>query len=54
MTDSKRAKILAEFKTPEETKKIEDVLRLIRKGVPEAPLAQQTLEKLRPANPAAP
>jgi flagellar motility protein MotE (MotC chaperone) len=54
MTDSKRAKILAEFKTPEETKKIEEVLRLIRKGVPEAPLAQQTLDRLRPPNTAAP
>lgn len=54
MTDSKRAKILAEFKTPEETKSIEEVLRLIRKGVPEAPLAQQTLDKLRPPNTAAP
>ena len=54
MTDSKRGRILAEFKTPEEVKKIEDVLRMIRKGVPEGPLAQQTLEKLRPGNPAAP
>jgi hypothetical protein len=51
MTDSKRAKIMAEFKTSDETKKIEDVLRLIRKGIPEAPLAQQTLERLRPAAP---
>jgi hypothetical protein len=54
MTDSKRAKILAEFKTADETKKIEDVLRLIRKGVPEAPLAQQALDQLRPGNPATP
>jgi predicted phage-related endonuclease len=54
MTDSKRAKILAEFKTADETKKIEDVLRLIRKGVPEGPLAQQAMEKFRPVNPATP
>lgn len=54
MTDSKRAKILAEFKTAEETKKIEDVLRLIRKGAPEAPLAQQALDQLRPGNRATP
>lgn len=54
MTDSKRAKILAEFKTAEETKKIEDVLRLIRKGAPEAPLAQQALDQLRPGNRTAP
>jgi len=51
MTDSKRAKILSEFKTADETKEIEEVLRMIRKGTPQAPLAQQTLEKLRPANP---
>ena len=54
MTDSKRAKILAEFKTPDETKKIEEVLRRIRKGAPEAPLAQQALEQLRPGNPTTP
>lgn len=34
MTDSKRAKIISEFKTPEETQKIGDVLRVIRKGEP--------------------
>jgi flagellar motility protein MotE (MotC chaperone) len=50
MTDSKRAKILAEFKTSDETKKIEEVLRQIRKGVPEAPLAQQALDQARPAS----
>ncbi len=50
MTESKRAKILAEFKTPEETKNIEEVLRRIRKGAPEAPLAQQALDQLRPGN----
>jgi len=49
MADSKRAKILAEFKTPEEIKKIEEVLALIRKGAPEAPLARQAMEKLQPA-----
>ena len=54
MTDSKRAKILAEFKTPDEAKKIEEVLRRIRKGSPEAPLAQQALEQLRPGNPTTP
>jgi hypothetical protein len=49
MADSKRAKILAEFKTPDEIKKIEEVLALIRKGAPEAPLARQAMEKLQPA-----
>jgi len=50
MTDSKRAKIIAEFKTADESKKIEEVLRLIRKGVPAGPVAQQSLDKLRPGN----
>ncbi len=50
MTDSKRAKIIAEFKTADDSKKIEEVLRLIRKGVPEGPIAQQAVEKLLPAN----
>jgi hypothetical protein len=49
MGDSKRAKIFAEFKTPDETKKLEEVLAQIRKGVPEAPLARQAMEKLQPA-----
>jgi len=49
MADSKRAKILAEFKTADEIKKIEEVLDLIRKGAPEAPLARQAMEKLQPA-----
>jgi hypothetical protein len=47
MTDSKRAKLLGEFKTPEETKKIEEVLRRIRQGVPEAPLAERAKEQLK-------
>lgn len=54
MTDSKRAKIFAEFKTAEETKKIDEVLRQIRKGVPEAPLAQQAMGKLGAPNPPPP
>jgi hypothetical protein len=48
MADSKRAKLLGEFKTPEETKKIEAVLRRIRQGVPEAPLAERAKEQLKP------
>jgi hypothetical protein len=47
MADGRRAKILGEFKTPEDTKKIEEVLRQIRKGVPEAPLARQAMDKLQ-------
>ena len=54
MTDSKRAKIIAEFKTPEDAKKIEEVLRLIRQGVPAGPIAQQGLDRLKPGGAAAP
>jgi vacuolar-type H+-ATPase subunit I/STV1 len=39
MSDSKRAKIISEFETAEETQKIDDVLRQIRQGTPEADLA---------------
>ncbi len=51
MTDSKRAKILGEFKTPEETKKIEDVLRLIRQGEPKAGVVQSAMDRLNPGAP---
>jgi len=47
MSDSKRAKLLGEFKTPEENKKIEAVLRRIREGVPEAPLAERAKGQLK-------
>jgi hypothetical protein len=47
MADGRRAKILGEFKTPEDTKKIEEVLRQIRKGVPQGPLARQAMDKLQ-------
>jgi flagellar motility protein MotE (MotC chaperone) len=46
MMDSKRAKIIAEFKTPEENAKISEVLRLIREGEPVASLIQTTIGKL--------
>ncbi len=52
MTDSKRAKILGEFKTEEEGKKISEVLRLLRQGDPMASMAEETLEQL-PRNQAA-
>ena len=48
MTDSNRAKILGEFKTADEVKKIDEVLRLIRQGVPEAPIAEQAKGQLQP------
>lgn len=51
MTDSKRAKILGEFKTPEETHKIEEVLRLIRQGQPEAGVIQSAMDRLGAGGP---
>ena len=36
MPIAKRAKIAAEFKTEEETKKLDEILRRIRKGLPDA------------------
>ncbi len=50
MTDSKRAKILAEFETPEENAKISEVLRLIREGKPVASLTEETLGQLPNSN----
>jgi hypothetical protein len=47
MSDTKRAKLLGEFKTPDENKKIDAVLRRIREGVPEAPLADRTKGQLK-------
>jgi len=51
MTESKRAKILGEFKTPEETQKIEDVLRLIREGQPEAGVVQSAMDRMGTGGP---
>ena len=45
MADAKRAKIIAEFKTPEELKKIDEVLRLIRQGEPTTELVNGALQK---------
>jgi hypothetical protein len=46
MPDSKRAKIIGEFKTPEETQKIDEVLRLIRRGEPAAGAAANARQQL--------
>ena len=40
MNDSKRARIIAEFRTPEETAKIADVLRRLREGIDLGPSEQ--------------
>jgi len=46
MADAGRAKILKEFKTPEENEKLDELLRLIRQGMPEAALAKNAQEQL--------
>jgi hypothetical protein len=48
MQDSKRAKIIAEFKTPEENQKLAEVLRLIREGEPVSSLAEEATPPLKP------
>jgi hypothetical protein len=42
----KRAKIAAEFKTEEETKKLDDILRRIRRGLPNSAVIEQTQKDL--------
>lgn len=54
MPDGGRAKILKEFKTPEEAEKLDEVLRLIRQGVPEATLAKQAQDQLKQPDAARP
>ena len=49
MQDSKRAKIIGEFKTPEESVKLADVLRRIRGGAAEAELAKEIQNQLAPS-----
>lgn len=44
---ARRAKIIAEFKTPEDYEKLHEVLKLMRQGDPEKNLAQQAEEKLQ-------
>jgi hypothetical protein len=51
MPDSKRAKIIGEFKTPEENVKVGEVLRRLRAGVPTAELAEGTRQELEQPQP---
>jgi len=46
MIEAKRAKILAEFKTPDENARIAEVLRRIRQGEPASSMADETLARL--------
>ena len=51
MPIAKRAKIAAEFKTEEETKKLDEILRRIRKGLPESDIIDETQQALdQPTN----
>lgn len=54
MQGSKRAKIIGEFKTPQESEKLGEVLRRIRDGVPKADLAKETEKQIQPSPPAKP
>jgi hypothetical protein len=47
MPIGKRAKIVGEFKTEEENKKLDEILRMIRQGMPEVGVLDETREQLR-------
>ncbi len=46
MPTAKQAKIISEFKTPEELQKLDEMLRLIRQGVPEVNLIDKTRSQI--------
>lgn len=46
MPIAKRAKIAAEFKTEEETKKLDEILRRTRQGLPDSAIIEQTRKAL--------
>lgn len=54
MPDARRAKIVGEFKTPEDAQLVGEVLRRIGQGVPTAEIADETLEQLAPPKPGTP
>ena len=47
MPIAKRAKIVSEFKTPDELQKLDEMLRLIRQGVPEVNLIDKTRSQIQ-------
>ncbi|HEV2969620.1 MAG TPA: hypothetical protein VGY55_06495 [Pirellulales bacterium] len=51
---TKQAKIIAEFKTDEDVKKLDEILRLIRQGVPDVLPIDQAREQLKQFNPKTP
>lgn len=54
MPDVKAAKIIAEFKLPEEIEQMYEILRRIGKGFPDSKLAADTREKLAELSPSGP
>jgi hypothetical protein len=48
MSPAKRAKLLAEFKTPEENERLAKILTLIRTGEPELTLIDEAKAQLQP------
>jgi hypothetical protein len=54
MSDARRTKILAEFKTPEELEKAAEILRLIRMGEPVKDAAAEAAQQLNRAQSAIP
>jgi hypothetical protein len=54
MPIGKRAKIIGEFKTDEENKKLDEILDLIRRGMPETKVVNRTEEQVNAAKPNAP
>ncbi len=48
MTENKRAKIIAEFKTPAEVEQLGEVLRRIRQGAPAATVAEKIGKSMEP------
>lgn len=51
MPTTKAAKIMTEFKTPDEMKQLDEILRKIRIGAPLAPLVEDTQAQREGANP---
>jgi len=47
MPIARRAKIIGEFKSPDEAEKLGEVLRLIRQGVPQVNLIERTQEQVK-------
>ena len=54
MPDNRRAKIIAEFKTPDELKRIDEILRQIRRGEPLTAMTANTRQQLDRTNPSGP